>query len=161
MLLFVILGAKVIKRCKLCKKKQSIFRILMYLCAQHKMTLHMNIRMSIILSTGIIMARYGYDQMNPTLWLILLLVMTSMAIVLRKWIQSQCILFYICLFLLGGLLTSYQECRNRKPVTYFTMDELSEQDRFLTTAQVEGTKRSVYLRESPKMVEEPKIEIVR
>ena len=26
---------------------------------------------------------------------------------------------------------------------------------------VEGTKRSVYLRESPKMVEEPKIEIVR
>lgn len=135
MLLFVILGAKVIKRCKLCKKKQSIFRILMYLCAQHKMTLHMNIRMSIILSTGIIMARYGYDQMNPTLWLILLLVMTSMAIVLRKWLQSQCILFYICLFLLGGLLTSYQECRNRKPVTYFTMDELSEQDRFLTTAQ--------------------------
>ncbi len=135
MLLFVILGAKVIKRCKICKKKQSIFRILMYLCAQHKMTLHMNIRMSIILSTGIIMARYGYDQMTPTLWLILLLVMTSMAIVLRKWIQSQCILFYICLFLLGGLLTSYQECRNRKPVTYFTMDELSEQDRFLTTAQ--------------------------
>lgn len=26
---------------------------------------------------------------------------------------------------------------------------------------VEGTKRSVYLRESPKMVEEPRIEIVR
>lgn len=46
------------------------------------MTLHMNIRMSIILSTGIIMTRYGYDQMNPTLWLILLLVMTSMAIIL-------------------------------------------------------------------------------
>ncbi len=98
------MGAKVNKNQKLCKKKQSIFRILMYLCAQHKVTLHMNIRMNIILSTGIIMARYGYDQMNPTLWLILLLVMTSMAIILRKWIQSQCILFYICLFLLGGLL---------------------------------------------------------
>lgn len=27
--------------------------------------------------------------------------------------------------------------------------------------KVEGTKRSVYLRESPKMVEEPRIEIVR
>lgn len=27
--------------------------------------------------------------------------------------------------------------------------------------EVEGTKRSVYLRESPKMVEEPRIEIVR
>lgn len=27
--------------------------------------------------------------------------------------------------------------------------------------QVEGTKRSVYLRESPKMMEEPRIEIVR
>ena len=26
---------------------------------------------------------------------------------------------------------------------------------------LEGTKRSVYLRESPKMVEEPRIEIVR
>lgn len=26
---------------------------------------------------------------------------------------------------------------------------------------VEGTKRSVYLRESPKMAEEPRIEIVR
>ena len=26
---------------------------------------------------------------------------------------------------------------------------------------VEGTKRSVYLRESPKMMEEPRIEIVR
>ena len=26
---------------------------------------------------------------------------------------------------------------------------------------IEGTKRSVYLRESPKMVEEPRIEIVR
>ena len=71
MLLFVILGAKVIKRCKLCKKKQSIFRILMYLCAQHKVTLHMNIRMNIILSAGIIIARYGYDQMPPVLWLIL------------------------------------------------------------------------------------------
>ena len=73
MLLFVILGAKVIKRCKLCKKKQSIFRILMYLCAQHKVTLHMNIRMNIILSAGIIIAKYGYDQMPPVLWLILLL----------------------------------------------------------------------------------------
>lgn len=27
--------------------------------------------------------------------------------------------------------------------------------------QLEGTKRSVYLRESPKMMEEPRIEIVR
>ena len=27
--------------------------------------------------------------------------------------------------------------------------------------EVEGTKRSVYLRESPKMMEEPRIEIVR
>ena len=27
--------------------------------------------------------------------------------------------------------------------------------------QIEGTKRSVYLRESPKMGEEPRIEIVR
>ena len=135
MLLFVILGAKVIKRCKLCKKKQSIFRILMYLCAQHKMTLHMNIRMSIILSTGIIMARYGYDQISPALWLILLLIMTSMAIILRKWIQSQHILLYICLFLLGGLLTSYQEYREQKPTSYFTTNELSELDRFQITAQ--------------------------
>lgn len=30
-----------------------------------------------------------------------------------------------------------------------------------TVSYVEGTKRSVYLRESPKMVEEPRIEIVR
>ena len=28
-------------------------------------------------------------------------------------------------------------------------------------SHLEGTKRSVYLRESPKMVEEPRIEIVR
>lgn len=135
MLLFVILGAKVIKRCKLCKKKQSIFRILMYLCAQHKVTLHMNIRMNIILSAGIIIARYGYDQMPPVLWLILLLVMTGMAIILRKWILSQHILLYICMFLLGGLLTSYQEYREQKPDTYFTIDELSELDRFQITAQ--------------------------
>ena len=135
MLLFVILGAKVIKRCKLCKKKLSIFRILMYLCAQYKVTLHMNIRMSIILSAGIIMARYGYDQISPALWLILLLIMTSMAIILRKWIQSQHILLYICLFLLGGLLTSYQEYREQKPTSYFTTNELSELDRFQITAQ--------------------------
>ena len=95
----------------------------------------MNIRMSIILSAGIIIARYGYDQMPPALWLILLLVMTGMAIILRKWILSQHILLYICLFLLGGLLTSYQEYREQKPVTYFTIDELSEQDRFQITAQ--------------------------
>ena len=31
----------------------------------------------------------------------------------------------------------------------------------LIVKQVEGTKRSVYLRESPKMGEEPRIEIVR
>ena len=135
MLLFVIFGAKVIKRCKLCKKKQSIFRILMYLCAQHKVTLHMNIRMNIILSAGIIIAKYGYDQMPPVLWLILLLVMTGMAIILRKWILSQHILLYICMFLLGGLLTSYQEYREQKPDTYFTIDELSELDRFQITAQ--------------------------
>ena len=100
----------------------------------------MNIRMSIILSAGIIIARYGYDQMPPALWLILLLVMTSMAIALRKWIQSQHILLYICLFLLGGFLTSYQEYRERKPVTYFSMDELSEQDRFQITAQERRTE---------------------
>ena len=35
---------------------------------------------------------------------------------------------------------------------------MTENDRDLN---VEGTKRSVYLRESPKMVEEPRIEIVR
>ena len=114
---------------------QSIFRILMYLCAQHKVTLHMNIRMNIILSAGIIIARYGYDQMPPALWLILLLVMTGMAIILRKWIQSQHILLYICLFLLGGLLTSYQEYREQKPTSYFTTNELSELDRFQITAQ--------------------------
>lgn len=117
------------------QEKQSIFRILMYLCAQHKVTLHMNIRMNIILSAGIIIARYGYDQMPPVLWLILLLVMTGMAIILRKWILSQHILLYICMFLLGGLLTSYQEYRERKPDTYFTIDELSELDRFQITAQ--------------------------
>ena len=107
----------------------------MYLCAQYKVTLHMNIRMSIILSAGIIMARYGYDQISPALWLILLLIMTSMAIILRKWIQSQHILLYICLFLLGGLLTSYQEYREQKPTSYFTTNELSELDRFQITAQ--------------------------
>lgn len=32
-------------------------------------------------------------------------------------------------------------------------------DNYIT--DVEGTKRSVYLRESPKIVEEPRIEIVR
>ena len=37
--------------------------------------------------------------------------------------------------LLGGLLTSYQEYRERKPDTYFTIDELSELDRFQITAQ--------------------------
>ena len=31
----------------------------------------------------------------------------------------------------------------------------------LSQERLEGTKRSVYLRESPKMVEEPRIEIVR
>ena len=54
--------------------------------------MHMNIRMNIILSAGIIIARYGYDQMPPVRWLILLLVMTGMAIILRKWILSQDIL---------------------------------------------------------------------
>lgn len=32
---------------------------------------------------------------------------------------------------------------------------------FAENVQIEGTKRSVYLKESPKMVEEPRIEIVR
>ena len=32
---------------------------------------------------------------------------------------------------------------------------------FVITVLIEGTKRSVYLRESPKMMEEPRIEIVR
>jgi hypothetical protein len=32
---------------------------------------------------------------------------------------------------------------------------------FVEVSDVEGTKRSVYLRESPKMMEEPRIEIVR
>lgn len=36
-----------------------------------------------------------------------------------------------------------------------------EEDRFYPNGIVEGTKRSVYLRESPKMMEEPRIEIVR
>ena len=37
-------------------------------------------------------------------------------------------------------------------------DELSQSN---YPSDIEGTKRSVYLRESPKMVEEPRIEIVR
>ena len=32
---------------------------------------------------------------------------------------------------------------------------------FIRERHLEGTKRSVYLRESPKMVEEPRLEIVR
>lgn len=43
---------------------------------------------------------------------------------------------------------------NRKAAISFTFDDGLKE-------QLEGTKRSVYLRESPKMMEEPRIEIVR
>ena len=41
------------------------------------------------------------------------------------------------------------------------MQDFNQNRRGRNLRKLEGTKRSVYLRESPKMMEEPRIEIVR
>lgn len=57
----------------------------------------------------------------------------------------------------GGLQRYVNDaCRGSEEVSILASSVQGEGSTYL-----EGTKRSVYLRESPKMVEEPRIEIVR
>ena len=46
-------------------------------------------------------------------------------------------------------------------MNYYTIYEKLLISLYFLCHLLEGTKRSVYLRESPKMMEEPRIEIVR
>lgn len=69
------------------------------------------------------------------------------------------ILLYLCIKVLKLIIMNryiFNEWLNRRNVLVIPLLWVGA-----ALTSVEGTKRSVYLRESPKMVEEPRIEIVR
>lgn len=70
------------------------------------------------------------------------------------------------IFEIKNLIAQKNEENGGKPFYRFiTIDNATRLEEmslvYAAALYIEGTKRSVYLRESPKMVEEPRIEIVR
>ena len=111
-----------------------------------------NIKMSIFLTAGIITAYWGYEHIGTSLWLILLWMFLVIAFICRNLIYSQCLALYLCLFLVGGTLTSHQLDAEHEPIMLLTRADLSRKDIALERMhhlreQVEQKMRSLGIEE--------------
>ena len=79
---------------------------------------------SIILSASIITAKYSYDYIGVSAWLLLTGISLLLAFASRKWAFSHSIALYICIFCLGCTLTARQMDKSRNPILYSTRTEL-------------------------------------
>ena len=94
-----------------------------------------NIKMSILLTAGIITAYLGYEYIATSHWLILLWLFLMAAFLCRNLIFSQCLALYLCPFCAGGTLASHQLDAEHEPITLMTSSELSRVDVALARMQ--------------------------
>lgn len=87
------------------------------------------IRISLLLTVGIITATYSYAHLGTSQWLLLSTISLGSAFVTRKLIFSQCLSLYLCIFFLSCTFTAHQMDERQLPVKYVTLKELSAFDR--------------------------------
>ncbi len=120
---------------------------------------------SLILTLAIITAKYSYDYLDTRLWLIATFLTWGMAASLYalgnkfhniycqhafRNIYCQCAFLYLCLFSLGGALTSHGMDEANAPVTIKARQELSSLDRTILSAltfrkQLEQEMQSLHI----------------
>ena len=91
-------------------------------------------RISLLLTMGIIIATYSYDYLGTTQWLLLSAISLGAAFTTRKLIYSQCLSIYLCTFFLSCTFTTRQIDERQRPVQYATQEELSSFDRTILRA---------------------------
>ncbi len=87
------------------------------------------IRISAVLTIGIITATYCYDALGTLPWVMLCLISLAASLLTRRLIYSQCLSIYLCLFCLGGAFTTRQIDKYQMPAQHCTYQELSSLDR--------------------------------
>ena len=96
---------------------------------------------SLILTLAIITAKYSYAYLNTHLWLIATFLTWGMSTGLyvmgtkfRNY-SYQCLFLYLCLFSIGGVLTSHSIDNTHIPVAIESQQDLSPLDRTVLTIQ--------------------------
>ena len=87
------------------------------------------IRIAILLTASILTATYSYDALGTYQWLLLSFLFLGAAFITRKSIYVQCFSLYLCIFFVGGALTSHQIDKSRQPIEYVTLQKLSSLER--------------------------------
>lgn len=88
-------------------------------------------RISILLTVGILTAKYSYCDISTPYWLLLSIISFISAIAFRKVAIHQCIALYFSIFCLGCSLTSHEMDEQNANLHISSYEELSSFDRTL------------------------------
>ena len=95
----------------------------------HKQSFTPAIRIGILLTVGILTARYLHFPWSTIAWLIASLLSFGIAIYYRQHIQRQCLALYLCIFCIGGILTSHEIDKSQDECPIESYEDLSLLDR--------------------------------
>ena len=108
------------------------------------------IRIGILLTVGILTARYLHFPWSTLAWLIATLLSFGIAIYYRQHISQQCLALYLCIFCIGGTLTSHEIDKSQATSHIESYEDLSALDRTLLQAnewrnQIESKMREMQI----------------
>lgn len=92
-------------------------------------------RISIILTLGILIARYSYDYITTCYWQLTSILILTIALCLKKDICYQSYTIYLCILCIGGCITCAEIDKSKVPVNIKSYDELPSMDKVLIKAQ--------------------------
>lgn len=95
----------------------------------HKQSFTPAIRIGILLTVGILTARYLHFPWSTIAWLIATLLSFGIAIYYRQHILRQCLALYLCIFCIGGILTSHEIDKSQDECPIESYEDLSLLDR--------------------------------
>lgn len=90
---------------------------------------------SIILTLGILIARYSYDYITTCYWQLTSMLILTIALCLKRHIRYQSYAIYLCILCIGGCITSAEIDKSKAPVNIKNYDELPSMDKMLIEAQ--------------------------
>ena len=113
------------------------------------------IRIGILLTVGILTARYLHFPWSTLAWLIATLLSFGIAIYYRQHISQQCLALYLCIFCIGGTLTSHEIDKIQATSHIESYEDLSALDRTLLQAnewrnQIESKMREMQISDQDK-----------
>ena len=108
------------------------------------------IRIGILLTVGILTAHYLHYSWSTIAWFIASLLTLGIAIYYRHHIQRQCLALYLCIFCIGGTLTSHEIDKSQATSHIESYEDLSALDRTLLQAnewrnQIESKMREMQI----------------